>query len=268
MVGGGLAMIAQGPVMLAENAAPRPAIIAALHDELVNSEGLTLRVNPPVDPIAPEAAEIPPGFSPVPGSDYETFLIDLAPEMEDLRAALNGKWRSDLRRGERSDVTITRSTKREDFEAFQPLLDRLADRKGFNVPQDARFFADVAEGAHPPENITIHLARHGDEIIGGHVGAFSGNLAVYLIGAVNTAGRDLRASFLLQWAVIEYARERGMRWYDLGGADQEENPHVFRFKKRMGGIHYAGPPIAEAKAPFPRGQLLALAEKAYLKVRG
>lgn len=263
----GLAMIAQGPVILADGAGRETEINAALSRHLTG-QGLNLQINPPLLPQGLGAFDgAQGGFAPVPGSAYETFVIDLEPDLETLRKQLNGKWRTDLRRGEKSEVTITRSSAEADFHAFQPLLDELSAGKGFAVPQDAHFFARVAARAREPESIVIHLARAGGRVIGGHVGAFTGDTAVYLIGAANDEGRDLRASFLLQWAVIEHARSRGMRWYDLGGADETENPHVFRFKKRMGGQHYLGPPKIEASAPWPRGQIVRLAEQVYTRLK-
>ena len=68
-----------------------------------------------------------------------------------------------------------------------------------------------------------------------------GDTAVYLLGAAGAKGRDLLASYLLQWAVIEYAKRKGNRFYDLGGIDQKGNPDVYRFKKRFNGRYVAEP---------------------------
>jgi hypothetical protein len=264
----GLALISQGPVMLQPGAETHRDALAALRQHVVEKLGQTLRINPPVEPEGADARFDGEGFRSVAGSGYETFLVDLRPGLDLLRKNLDGKWRTDLNRGERAGVTITRSSHPDDFTAFQPLLDQLAAGKSFKVPQDAEFFARVAAMAQQPERIVIHLARRDGRVIGGHVGAFSGDMAVYLLGATNEEGRDHRASFLLQWAVIEYAKQLGMSWYDLGGADEQTNPSVFRFKQRMGGKHYIGPPMIEAAARWPRGQIVSLAEKAYARVKG
>ena len=39
------------------------------------------------------------GFMPMDNARYQTFLIDLEPELETLRKRLAGKWRTDLNRG-------------------------------------------------------------------------------------------------------------------------------------------------------------------------
>lgn len=266
----GLAMIAQGPTMLYPRLDPggdmRAASIEALRGYVGRHHGATLRVNPPVLPG--DSAAVPAGFTTRPGTEYETFLIDLSHSLDDLHKQLNGKWRTDLRRAQKSPLRITRSTSPEDFLALQPLLEDLAKGKGFSVVQDAQFFSRVASEAGHGERFAIHLALYEGRVVGGHLGAFSGDMAVYLIGATNHEGRDLRASFLLQWAVIEYAKACGLAWYDLGGADKVTNPDVFRFKKRMGGLHYIGPPMIEAPAAWPRGQVVRLAERVYAMAKG
>ena len=40
----------------------------------------------------------------------------------------------------------------------------------------------------------------------------------------------------LQWTLIKWLKERGVRWYDLGGIDPEGNPGVYSFKRGFSGI--------------------------------
>ena len=207
------------------------------------------------------------GFSNQGGRQYQTFVLDLCKGEEQVRAGLNGKWRTDLRRGEKQGLDIVRTSNPDEFDEFAPLLDGLAMSKGFTAPQDTQFFKNVAENASGSERIILHKAYAGDELVAGHIGAFSGDTAVYLLGATNPTGRDLRASYVLQWEVIRHALELGMARYDLGGADEDENPSVFRFKKRMGGELMTNLPAHEA---WPSGVLQAIikrAERAYKAIK-
>ena len=261
----GIAIIAQGPAIIESHEHLRYEVIEAIRLQVAAPEGLSLRINPP---LTVQLDTKPSGYKDVPDSNYQTFLLDVQLSEDALRAGLNGKWRTDLRRGEHNDVVVTRSRASKDFRAFQPLLADLALSKGFASPQDADFFADVADEAGPDENLTIHLAWHDGRLVGGHIGAYSGDIAVYLLGAVNAEGRKLRASFILQWEVVKYAQKRSLKYYDLGGADQVSNPDVFRFKKRMGGKHYIAPSTIEASAAWPSGILVSTAEWVYKKVTG
>jgi lipid II:glycine glycyltransferase (peptidoglycan interpeptide bridge formation enzyme) len=83
--------------------------------------------------------------------------------------------------------------------------------------------------------MSVHLALHEGELVAGNVSGLTGNTAVYLLGASNSEGRKLRASYLLQWAVIEHAKSLGKFYYDLGGIDEHANPNVYRFKRGLKG---------------------------------
>jgi len=272
----GIAMIAHGPVILSPSKETAADICCALREYLTIQNGFTLRINPAVniadENTQPFESDGPGDFKPVPGSGYQSYIIDLEPDLDRLRKNLNGKWRTDLRRGEKAvaegQIKITRSHDRSDFLRFQPLLEELAAKKGFQAPQDANFFAAMVKHCDDSERVVVHLAWHQDQLVGGHIGAYSGDMAVYLLGATNDVGRDLRASFLLQWAAIEYARILGMRHYDLGGVDEQANPSVYRFKKRMGGTFYDGTAMFEARARWPKGQIVDIAETVYRKLRG
>jgi lipid II:glycine glycyltransferase (peptidoglycan interpeptide bridge formation enzyme) len=110
------------------------------------------------------------------------------------------------------------------------------------------------------------LARLGDKAVAGHIGAYHGDTAVYLLGAANEAGLKSNASYLLQWRVIEYAKERGCNWYDLGGIDPEGNPDVYRFKMRIGGIDVCAPGPYESGNRLRRAFLQKL-ESLYRMIR-
>lgn len=244
---GGLAYLHCGPAVQQAGAAFDPAIwsrtLAALAQHY-HARGFLLRVSSPL--LGAEDAALgeryrEAGFMPAKRHAGRTICLDLAPDLDALRARLDGKWRTDLNRAERSALEVKRSSDPADIASLAPMLDALAADKGFHVNQDARFFAASAAAAaaaapasQPP--FLAHLAYRDGQLVAGHIGAFAGKRAVYLLGAANREGRETRAAYLLQWQVIEYAREIGCADYDLGGIDPAANPGVYRFKSRMGGV--------------------------------
>jgi lipid II:glycine glycyltransferase (peptidoglycan interpeptide bridge formation enzyme) len=44
-----------------------------------------------------------------------------------------------------------------------------------------------------------------------------------------------KGSYLLQWRMMQWLRQRGCRWYDLGGINPQRNPGVYHFKSGFGG---------------------------------
>ena len=164
----------------------------------------------------------------------ETFILDLENPLAQILKNIDSKWRNDLRRAERSNIEVTRSTASTDFDRFETLFIDLLRAKGFSTRHGVDFFKRVQDDA-TTEKLIVHLAWSDGEVVSGHVGSFLGDTAIYLLGATNSKGREIRASYLLQWAAIEYAKMVGNRFYDLGGIDQGSNPDVYRFKKRLNG---------------------------------
>ena len=62
-----------------------------------------------------------------------------------------------------------------------------------------------------------------------------GDTPIYLLGATSDEGLKLKGAYLLQWRAIQWLKERGCRWYDLGGINAAENPGVYEFKSGFGG---------------------------------
>lgn len=56
------------------------------------------------------------------------------------------------------------------------------------------------------------------------VGSAIGNTGIYLLGASNEIGMKNKASYLLQWEMIKWLKQKGCQRYDLGGINKDENP--------------------------------------------
>jgi hypothetical protein len=259
----GIAYVHHGPLSRRRSEDPADLFgecLDALRQEYVERRSLMLRVVPPTiaGPLS-AAARVTclqaRGFL---QSQYqesqETFVLDLRPSLPEIRRTFDAKWRSDLLKSEKSNLKITKSTELADFDHFEPMLLNLMREKDFLSGRDTAFFRRVQARAKAYERMVVHLAWHADELVAGHIGSFAGDTAVYLLGASTSKGRDLRASYLLQWAVIEHAKLVGNRYYDLGGINQTANPNVYRFKKRLNGEHVIEVgPYDLAPGPLTRG---------------
>jgi hypothetical protein len=71
--------------------------------------------------------------------------------------------------------------------------------------------------------------------VAGLVASALGDSAIYLLGATSDDGLTAKGAYLLQWTLIRWLKENGVRWYDLGGIDPEGNPGVYTFKKGLSG---------------------------------
>ena len=71
--------------------------------------------------------------------------------------------------------------------------------------------------------------------VAGIVTSAMGDSAIYLLGATSDDGLNAKGAYLLQWTMIQWLKENGFRWYDLGGIDPQGNPGVYSFKKGLSG---------------------------------
>lgn len=249
----GIAYINGGPIFMAsEDVLDAPSLLReclqALVDEYVVRRHFVLRIKCTVypEPLNIDLSRVfeELNFRPAQNSDlYRTFLVDISKPVEDIRKALHGKWRNQLNRGEKNELTVVRGTDISFFQQFESLFTQLKTRKGFDVSQDVGFFEKVQEGLQEKDKFFIQLASKDGDLLSAHVGSYIGDTAVYLLGASSHDGNALKASYILQWNTILTARERGCKWYDLGGIDPDGNQGVYHFKKGFNGtdVTAAGP---------------------------
>jgi lipid II:glycine glycyltransferase (peptidoglycan interpeptide bridge formation enzyme) len=82
--------------------------------------------------------------------------------------------------------------------------------------------------------------------VAGLVASAIGRTGVYLLGATNEQGMKSKGAYLLQWRMMQWLKQSGAEFYDLGGVNPERNPGVYHFKSGMGGddVRYITPMVA------------------------
>lgn len=275
LLGSGIAYVNGGPLVRQDDPCPRDdlrASLAALLDEYVRRRGLLLRILPPLGAPDWNAAQQQVfanlGFG-LAGSRpaYRTMLLAIDRPVEQIRKTLAQKWRNGLNRAERNNLTVRSGTDAGLFEAFGSLFRQLLDRKQFAVDLHADFYAVVQRDLPESERFLVSLIEVDGAPVAGHVSSVLGDTCVYLLGASTDQAMQNKASYLLQWQTILLARDRGCRWYDLGGIDPEANPGVYHFKEGLGGIDITAPGPYEFAPAGLRRHIVRSCERMYRAVR-
>lgn len=201
------------------------------------------------------------------GEHYRTVLLDINRPLDVIRASFHSHWRRHLNGAERNNLEFTFGSEPERFGLVAHMSEALRARKGFELDLDAMFFADVQKLMSDDESLTVGIVRQNGTPVAGNITAFHGDTAVYLVGASTDAALECKASYLMHWKTIELARERGMKWYDLGGIDPELNPGVTSFKLRTNGFDVTAAGPYEKSPEGVRGRISDLAERAYLRLK-
>jgi len=212
-------------------------LVGALKQEFADRRELQLRIAPNVvDAEAPGLREYldREGFR-TNSKVYRTLLLDLEPPLMDLRKGLDQKWRNQLNRSEKNGLQIVDGTSDELYSIFRRLYSQMIARKSFETFVDVGEFSRIQTDLDDASKMMVMLCLSDNEPVAGLVGSAIGDTGIYLLGATNDAGMKSKGSYLLQWRFIEWLKERGFRWYDLGGIDPDGNPGVYHFKAGLGG---------------------------------
>ena len=265
----GIAYVSGGPLLT--DAAASPAALGMIREEMVSRRALVLRVSPRPIGVEPERVRAlygEAGFIESAGGGYRTIVLDVSGDLGGIRKGFDQKWRNCLNRSEREGLEVRSGTDDALFGEFAALYGRLLERKTFDAPLDAAFYRELQGRLPDSDKLVVTVAYRTGAAVAGHVASILGDAAVYVLGATNEEGLASKASYLLQWAVIEEARRREMRFYDLGGIDPEANPGVYHFKRGLGGreVTFAGP--FEASPGGVKGRAVKALEAAYRRVKG
>jgi lipid II:glycine glycyltransferase (peptidoglycan interpeptide bridge formation enzyme) len=190
---------------------------------------------------SPRAAIIQSAFSsftPEPlaaDNTYRTFVLDLAPAVEELRKKLDAKWRNHLKRAEKNGLNVVAGTGSSQYRIFCQIYNQMRTRKTFETTVDVEEFGRIQEDLPESHRMRILICQDQGAPVAGLVTSAMGDSAIYLLGATNDEGLKSQGAYLLQWTMIRWLKERGIRWYDLGGIDPERNPGVYSFKRGFSG---------------------------------
>jgi len=241
----GIAYLRWGPLVVRKEVGADPAVgramARALEEEYIGKRGLFLRILPNAFAGTERAEQFQSAFStfgtepPSPENEYRTFLLDLAPPLEELRRNLDKKWRNQLSRAEKNNLTVTTGTSAELFQRFRSIYEEMWKRKAFETSVNIAQFQEIQQSLAETEQFRILICEEKGVPVAGLIASAMGDSAIYLLGATSDEGLTAKGAYLLQWNLVQWMKENGTRWYDLGGIDPERNPGVYHFKKGFAG---------------------------------
>lgn len=242
---GGIAYLRWGPLchLRGQNLDPEIAreMAKALHAEYVKKRRLFLRILPNAFAGSEREMVFKAAFPQFqfaqakPGDIDRTFLLDISAPAEVIRKKLDQKWRNQLNRAEKNNLTIVKGNSAVEYKLFLEVYEKMWARKQFDTTVDVHEFARICDDLPEGLKFQILICLHEGKPMSGIVCSAMGNTGIYLLGATHDEGLNTKAAYLLQWTMINQMKEQGMRYYDLGGIDPEKNPGVYHFKKGFSG---------------------------------
>ena len=167
---------------------------------------------------------------------YRTIWLDLTMGEEALWKQLHRQWRYHVRVSRRDGVTVEQTRDPEVIAEFYEMCLDLSKTKGFSLPgSEALMKLLLARDPWEQTESRLFIARYQGEMAAGVSVLRCGSSIHYIWGATQRKFGKHYVGEAVQWGVIEWAIKEGLARYDLEGINPENNPGVYKFKKRMGG---------------------------------
>lgn len=235
----------RGPVLDTTDAQLVQEFTAHLCETAAKHHAILLKIDPPVpiEDTASEASLRAVGFRPVTTDGFGgtqpkcVMQLDLDKTPDELLASFKPKWRYNIRLAEKNGVTVRLDCDRSDLGVFYALLSETAKRDGFLV-RGIKYFEDMWDILVPAGYMRMALTYYEGQAVAGALAYKFGDRAWYTYGASSNEHRNVMPNHLMQWELIQWAKEQGCKWYDFRGVsprkDAAEDDHLAglnRFKE-------------------------------------
>lgn len=165
-------------------------------------------------------------------------ILDLTKPEDELLAGMRQRLRRALRKAEKNDLKIEKSTNPADIHTFYEIQLQTAGRHDFVAFSEDFFTKQFAAFAKNDEAV-LYTAKKDGEILAQNFMIFYGNEASYHYGVSSELGTKYSGAPLLHLEAMRDARARGIQRYNLWGiVGEDETWHRFygvsQFKRGFG----------------------------------
>ncbi len=166
--------------------------------------------------------------------NYQTIWIDLEKSEEELRLGLKSNWRNKLKRAESYDLEIIWDSKGE---LLPFLLERYNEDRLKKQYENISIYSlrEMVKYLIPKKELHIYkVQKDGKDMAAGLIFTH-GTSATHQIGWVSDKARKIAANNFALWQTMLYLKNKGIKYYDLGGVNDEGAANIKKFKEGMGG---------------------------------
>lgn len=167
-----------------------------------------------------------------------SWMLDLAPVEDALLAAMRKTTRYSIRKAEKDGVQVRISTDPNDLKIFYELYQVTVSRQKFQ-PFSWDYLQREFDLFSKYQMMKIGIAEEDGKPVSGAMIVVTPYEAFYHQGASITGSKSV-ASYLLQWRLIQMAKQAGCKQYNFWGISPDDKPKhpwagLSLFKKGFGG---------------------------------
>ncbi len=182
------------------------------------------------------------GFQINPFSVHErrSWVLDIRPDAEQLLANFKMTWRQNVRIAERKGVIVREAGNDADFDAYYNLLKITSERDAFFI-HSKDYHKEVLRQFAAKGDAVLYLAEHEGEALAAKMLIRFGDWCWDMFGASSNNKRNLKATYLLQYRCLQWAKTQGCSYFDFRAIPEILEPGeamwgVYEYKKGFGGF--------------------------------
>ena len=169
-------------------------------------------------------------------SNWKSSVIDLNKSLDELMFDLKPKWRNSLKKAQKQNLIISRSSNMNDIEILlQYYLQDVKKKKFKGI--NPELIKKMAQLQSDSEELYVFNAKKDNLDVGSILISRQFKNLIYLIGWSSEDGRKLNVNYVLLWEAITYFKSKEYKLFDLGGLIGNNHPIDF-FKLGMNGDYY------------------------------
>lgn len=245
-IGNSLFYAPRGPVMNLYNRELLEFLLDAVEIEADKYRAISLKMDPEVPDMPEEQSEVVENLNKLgfvraikQVQPRATYLLDLTPDANDILMGFEEKTRYNIRLAEKKGVVVREEAGEKGVETFYRMYRQTAQRDQFLI-HPLSYYQAVREILFQRGLGTIFTAYFNNKPIACVVVFCFGSRVWYMYGASLAEHRNVMPNHLLHWHVINWAKEKNYKIYDLWGIPvdpKEGHPlwGVYRFKKGFQG---------------------------------
>jgi len=166
---------------------------------------------------------------------WHSSMIDLSLEEIEIRKNLNGKWRNQLKKAEKSKIKIKNDNSDVSLSWLLDRYKQMMKDKSFKGPS-VELYIDLH--SLNKNNLYVFQAWLDGQAVAGILIVRHGTSCTYQIGWNSSIGRKVYSNNMLLWNAVLEMKQHGCIFFDMGGIDTVNTPGIAKFKHGLGGEEY------------------------------
>ena len=237
----------RGPTVESPDSPALPALVEHAHKLAREMHAVILRFEPNITDDMPDMERWVEvfhklGFCSNPNSIHlpRCWVLDIRPDLKDLRANFKTTWRQNVGVAERKGVIVREVKTEEDLQAYYEVYKETSERDNFFIAT-LDYHKAILDAFGSKGEAVLYIAEHEGDVLAARLIICMGKWCWDMFGASSNQKRNLKATYLLQYRCFQWAQEHNCDYFDFRVIPTILEPGqdmwgVYEFKRGFGGF--------------------------------